>query len=150
MGVLEGMTDLSRSHNLELLRTFTTIRFGALDRATGRFRDRDPSPEGGVNLKYGVTSNLTADVTFNPDFSQVESDLPQIEVNQRFALFYPELRPFFLEGAEIFDVRAPITAVHTRRIVDPRVWRQADRQGRTDQRGRAVHDRHQPGAARRS
>ena len=113
------MTDLSRSHNLELLPTFTTIRFGALDRATGRFSDRDPSPEGGLNLKYGVTSNLTADVTFNPDFSQVESDLPQIEVNQRFALFYPELRPFFLEGAEIFDVRAPITAVHTRRIVDP-------------------------------
>ena len=119
MGVLEGMTDLSRSHNLELLPTFTTIRFGALDRATGRFRDRDASPEGGLNLKYGVTSNLTADVTFNPDFSQVESDLPQIEVNQRFALFYPELRPFFLEGAEIFDVRAPITPVHTRRIVDP-------------------------------
>ncbi|MYH28989.1 MAG: carbohydrate binding family 9 domain-containing protein [Acidobacteria bacterium] len=119
MGVLEGMTDLSRSHNLELLPTFTTIRFGSLDRATGRFRDRDPSPEGGLNLKYGVTSNLTADVTFNPDFSQVESDLPQIEVNQRFALFYPELRPFFLEGAEIFSVRAPVTAVHTRRIVDP-------------------------------
>ena len=119
MGVLEGMTDLSRSHNLEILPTFTTIRFGSLDRATGRFQDRDPSPEGGINLKYGVTSNLTADVTFNPDFSQVESDLPQIEVNQRFALFYPELRPFFLEGAEIFDVRAPITAVHTRRIVDP-------------------------------
>ena len=119
MGVLEGMTDLSRSHNLELLPTFTTIRFGALDRSTGRFRDRDPSPEGGLNLKYGVTSNLTADVTFNPDFSQVESDLPQIEVNQRFALFYPELRPFFLEGAEIFDVRGPITPVHTRRIVDP-------------------------------
>ncbi len=119
MGVLEGLTDLSRSHNLELLPTFTTIRFGSLDRATGRFRDRDPSPEAGVNLKYGVTSNLTADVTFNPDFSQVESDLPQIEVNQRFALFYPELRPFFLEGAEIFNIRAPITTVHTRRIVDP-------------------------------
>ena len=119
MGVLEGMTDLSRSHNLEILPTLTAIRFGALDRATGRFADKDPSPEGGVNLKYGVTSNLTADVTLNPDFSQVESDLPQIEVNQRFALFYPELRPFFLEGAEIFDIPAPVAAVHTRRIVDP-------------------------------
>ena len=119
MGVLEGMTDLSRSRNLEILPTFTAIRFGALDRATGTFSDKDPRPEGGVNLKYGVTSNLTADVTLNPDFSQVESDLPQIEVNQRFALFYPELRPFFIEGAEIFDVEGPITAVHTRRIVDP-------------------------------
>ena len=119
MGLLDGMTDLSRSHNLEILPTVTATRFGALDRATGRFDEGDLSPEGGVNVKYGVTSNLTADVTFNPDFSQIESDLPQIEVNQRFALFYPELRPFFLEGAEIFDIRAPITAVHTRTIVDP-------------------------------
>ena len=119
MGVLEGLTDLSRSRNIEILPTFTAIRFGALDGATGAFADKDPQPEGGVNFKYGVTSNLTADVTLNPDFSQVESDLPQIEVNQRFALFYPELRPFFLEGAEIFDVDGPITAVHTRRIVDP-------------------------------
>ena len=119
MGLLDGMTDLSRSHNLEILPTVTATRFGSLDRDTGRFREGDPSPEGGVNLKYGVTSNLTADVTFNPDFSQIESDLPQIEINQRFALFYPELRPFFLEGAEIFNIRAPITAVHTRTIVDP-------------------------------
>ena len=44
---------------------------------------------------------MTADFTLNPDFSQVESDEPQIEANQRFALFYPELRPFFLEGASI-------------------------------------------------
>ena len=119
MGVLEGMTDLSRSRNIEILPTFTAIRFGSLNRATGTFGDKDVQPEGGVNFKYGVTSNLTADITLNPDFSQVESDLPQIEVNQRFALFYPELRPFFLEGAEIFDVEGPITPVHTRRIVDP-------------------------------
>ena len=119
MGLLDGMTDLSRSHNLEILPTVTATRFGSLDRGTGRFDEGDVSPEGGVNVKYGVTSNLTADVTFNPDFSQIESDLPQIEVNQRFALFYPELRPFFLEGAEIFNIRAPITAVHTRTIVDP-------------------------------
>ena len=119
MGLLDGMTDLSRSHNLEILPTVTATRFGALDRGTGRFDEGDLSPEGGVNVKYGVTSNLTADVTFNPDFSQIESDLPQIEINQRFALFYPELRPFFLEGAEIFNIRAPITAVHTRTIVDP-------------------------------
>lgn len=121
MGILDGMTDLSRSRNIEILPTFTAIRFGALDSATGAFADKDLQPEGGINFKYGMTSNLTADVTLNPDFSQVESDLPQIEVNQRFELFYPELRPFFLEGAEIFDIEGPITAVHTRRIVDPRL-----------------------------
>ena len=121
MGVLEGMTRLSTSRNIEMLPTFTALRFGGLD-AAGDFGDGDLQPEGGVNFKYGVTSNLTADVTFNPDFSQIESDRPQIEVNQRFALFYPELRPFFLEGAEIFQFQSPfdpVTLVHTRTIVDP-------------------------------
>ena len=120
MGVIEGMTGLSTSRNLEFLPTFTAVRFGSLDAATGGFADRDIEPEGGVNIKYGVTSDLTADVTFNPDFSQIESDRPQIEVNQRFDLFFPELRPFFLEGAEIFQFRGPVNLVHTRTIVNPR------------------------------
>ncbi|MCY4601505.1 MAG: DUF5916 domain-containing protein [Acidobacteria bacterium] len=120
MGVIEGMTGLSTSRNLELLPTFTAFRFGSLDTATGGFADRDIEPEGGMNIKYGVTSDLTADVTFNPDFSQIESDQPQIEVNQRFDLFFPELRPFFLEGAEIFQFRGPVNLVHTRTITNPR------------------------------
>jgi hypothetical protein len=66
-----------------------------------------------------VTSDLTADFTLNPDFSQIESDRPQIEVNQRFPLFFSELRPFFVECAEIFNIQAPVTFVHTRTIVDP-------------------------------
>ena len=119
MGVLQGMTGLSTSRNIEILPTFTAVQFGRIDDA-GSFANDDAQPEGGVNFKYGVTSNLTADVTFNPDFSQIESDRPQIEVNQRFNLFYPELRPFFLEGAEIFNVRAPVRIVHTRTIIDPR------------------------------
>ena len=118
VGVLEGLTNLSMSRNVEVLPTFTASQHGALD-AAGDFVDKDPAPESGLNVKYGITSNLTADVTVNPDFSQIESDLPQIEVNQRFALRYPELRPFFLEGAEIFQVLGPITFVHTRTIVDP-------------------------------
>ena len=120
MGRLEGMTGLSTSRNLEVQPTFTAFRFGTLNEETGQVVDGDPDPEGGVNFKYGVTSNLTADLTFNPDFSQIESDRPQVEVNQRFSLFYPELRPFFLEGAEIFQVQVPFTPVHTRTIVDPR------------------------------
>ena len=119
VGVLDGMTGVSTSRNIEVMPTFTAIQFGSLSRSNGDFVNKDTKPEAGVNLKYGLTSNLTADATFNPDFSQIESDQPQIEVNQRFALFYPELRPFFLEGAEIFDVRGPVTFVHTRRIVDP-------------------------------
>ena len=119
MGLLDGLMDLSTSRNLELLPTFTAIQFGEHNSETGRF-DAETQPEGALNLKYGVTSDLTADFTYNPDFSQIESDIPQIEVNQRFPLFFPELRPFFLEGREIFDVAGPVTLVYTRTIVDPR------------------------------
>ena len=120
MGLLDGLADLSTSRNLELLPTVTAIQFGSLDTGTGVFEDGDPDPEGGLNVKYGVTPNLTFDYTYNPDFSQIESDIPQIEVNQRFPLFYPELRPFFLEGQEIFQVPGQVNLVHTRTIVDPR------------------------------
>ena len=117
-GVLEGMTNLSTSRNLEFLPTFTGINFGALDTETGKFPTSN-NPEGGLNVKYGVTSNLVADFTLNPDFSQIESDRPQIEVNQRFPLLFRELRPFFVEGNEIFEINGPVTYVHTRTIVDP-------------------------------
>ena len=119
MGLLEGMTGLSTSRNLEIMPVATGIQLGSLDTSSGAFLPGKAQPEGGVNVKYGITSNLTADFTLNPDFSQVESDRPQIEVNQRFALFYPELRPFFLEGAEIFNVFGPVNFVHTRTIRDP-------------------------------
>lgn len=120
MGVLEGLTDLSTSRNLELLPTVTAVNAGALDTATGRFTDAGTDPDAGMNVKYGITSNLTLDATFNPDFSQIESDRQQIEVNQRFPLFFAELRPFFLEGQELFQTQGPIAFVHTRTIVDPR------------------------------
>ena len=119
MGVLEGLSDLSTSRNLELLPTITAIDVGKLNRETGAFGRQDVE-EGGLNVKYGITPDLTFDFTYNPDFSQIESDLPQIEVNQRFPLFFPELRPFFLEGREIYQISAPVTVVHTRTIVDPR------------------------------
>ena len=72
-------------------------------------------------MKYGVTSNLTADFTLNPDFSQIEADRPQIETNQRYPLFFPELRPFFLEGQEIFRTPGRTNLVHTKTIVDPQI-----------------------------
>ncbi len=121
MGVLEGMTDLSTSRNLEILPTFTAIKFGSLDDTTGGFVDQGTTPQAGVNIKYGITSNLTADLAFNPDFSQIESDLAQIDINQRFPLFFSELRPFFLEGQEIFSFTSPVNLVHTRTVVDPYV-----------------------------
>ena len=119
MGLLDGLRNLSTSRNLEILPTVTAIQVGSIDRTTGGFAE-ERQPEGGVNLKYGITSNLTLDLTYNPDFSQIESDRPQIEVNQRFPLFFSELRPFFLEGQEVFDIRGPVNLIHTRTVVDPR------------------------------
>jgi hypothetical protein len=117
MGTLDGMTHLSMNHNLEVLPTVTAVHTEALN-ATGELQS-DGINEGGLNVKYGITSNLTFDLTYNPDFSQIESDRQQIEVNQRFPILYPELRPFFLEGQEIFRVPGPVTFIHTRTIVDP-------------------------------
>ncbi len=116
------MTALSTSRNLEILPTFTAINFGALGPGGEGFQSQGTTPEAGLNLKYGLTSDLTADFALNPDFSQVESDQPQIEVNQRFPLIFQELRPFFLEGRDIFNLVSPVTLVHTRTIVDSRVW----------------------------
>lgn len=71
----------------------------------------------GVDLKYGLTSTVTTNLTINPDYSQVEADALQIDVNQRFPLFFPEKRPFFLEGAEMFN--SFYRLVYTRRMADP-------------------------------
>ena len=79
----------------------------------------------GLTVKYGINSSITLDGTINPDFSQVESDAFQVEVNQRYPIFYNEKRPFFMEGMETFELAGSgyngnmRTAVHTRRIIDP-------------------------------
>ena len=73
----------------------------------------------GVDLKWAPDADTIADVTVNPDFSQIESDAAQISANERFALFYPEKRPFFLEGVDL--LQTPIQAVYTRTITSP-LW----------------------------
>lgn len=71
----------------------------------------------GADIKYTPNADNTLDATIRPDFSQIESDTAQISTNQRFALFFPEKRPFFLEGVEMFST--PIQAVYTRTITAP-------------------------------
>lgn len=87
---------------------------------------RDRFTDIGIGLKYGITSSITTDITINPDFSQVESDAFQVEVNRRYPLFFKEKRHFFMEGANILDFFTITNgyfpkALHTRRIVDP-LW----------------------------
>ena len=91
-----------------------------------RWREADDEGEVGLSAKVGLSSTVTLDATINPDFSQVESDAFQVEINQRFPVFFSEKRPFFMEGAGIFNLAgnargdaSMLYAVHTRRIVDP-------------------------------
>jgi Domain of unknown function (DUF5916) len=74
--------------------------------------------DGGLDAKWTPNADTAIDATLNPDFSQIESDVPQISTNQRFALFYPEKRPFFLEGLDLFAT--PLQAVYTRTVTAPR------------------------------
>ncbi|MBP1604530.1 MAG: hypothetical protein H6Q09_1702, partial [Acidobacteria bacterium] len=79
-----------------------------------------PTPaasQAAIPTRNSFTSSMTLNGTINPDFSQVEADVAQLDVNQRFALFYPEKRPFFLEGIDYFVT--PIQSVFTRTVADP-------------------------------
>jgi hypothetical protein len=83
-----------------------------------RFFNAPIEPDGGGDIKWIPNQNTAVDATINPDFSQVESDTAQIAANTRFALFFPEKRPFFLEGVDLFST--PIQAVYTRTFTSPR------------------------------
>ena len=114
-GTLGGLHGLRPGRLVEVNPAFTARREGT----TGEdgFRRGPTEPDVGVNLKYGITSELTLDATINPDFSTVEADADQITVNERFALSLKEKRPFFLEGADLFST--PEALVYTRSIVAP-------------------------------
>ena len=116
-GTVTGLHDLQRGISAEL-QPFVTAQANGLRTSTG-FDREDPDPSAGVNLRLGLSSSLSLDATYNPDFSQVESDASLVTVNERFALFFPEKRPFFLEGIELFAT--PNQLVYTRQIVNPLV-----------------------------
>ena len=115
-GTLKSLSGLRRGLVMDVNPEFTSLLEGAPDSASG-YRYDDIDPELGVNIRWGITQNLTATGTANPDFSQVEADVGQVTVNERFALFFPEKRPFFLEGLEQFDT--PNALIYTRRINAP-------------------------------
>jgi len=104
--VIQGRVE--KGKNFELMPVITSLKT----------KDEKADPQPGVNFKWGANSDLTMDLTLNPDFSHIEADSPQIDANLRFALRYAEKRPFFLEGMEIFNF-PEIEMVYTRRIIDP-------------------------------
>ena len=115
-----GIDHISPARNIQL------IPYGLL-RSFRDIDDRDPThpvfesktlqPEIGLDAKFILHDSFVLDATINPDFSQIESDQPQITVNQRFAVFFPEKRPFFLENSNYFT--SPIDLVFTRNIGHP-------------------------------
>ena len=114
-GTIDGLHDLQRGVVTEL-QPFVTGSVDGARRDDGSYAYGTTDIEPGANLRFGFT-NISLDATVNPDFSQVETDARQVTVNERFALFYPEKRPFFLEGIELFAT--PNQLVYTRQIADP-------------------------------
>ena len=117
--------DIKHYTLFEVLPAFTYSQSSLIDE--GDLASAGSDSDISLTVKYGISSNLVFDGTYNPDFSQVEADAGQVDFNLRYALFFPETRPFFLEGLEKFnfggyDSGDPLReVVHTRTIVNPLV-----------------------------
>jgi len=113
-GALGGLTQLHRGLVMDATPEFTTKVNGAPTASDYVYKG---AADLGGTLRWGVTENLSLSATANPDFSQVEADVGQVTANQRFPLFFPEKRPFFLEGLEQYDT--PNRLIYTRRMTQP-------------------------------
>ncbi len=113
---LQGIENVSPGRNMQFIPYVFAARARTLDSATPAI-NRENEFRGGVDGKLVLHDSLSLDVTVNPDFSQVESDEPQVTVNQRYEVYYPERRPFFIENSDFF--KTPETLFFSRRIVDP-------------------------------
>ncbi len=115
-GTMKGISGIKPGKGLELLPAVVAHEAGYLG-DDGSFVNDPADGEFGLGLTYDISSEMSAEATFNPDFSQIETDVAQIDVNSTFALFYPEKRPFFQEGSDLFN--SYFNAVYTRSINDP-------------------------------
>jgi hypothetical protein len=114
---LRGFEGVEPGRNLEVNPTLTAVNTEERDELDDPLETTMEEIELGATARWGFRPNLVLSATVNPDFSQVEADVAQLDINRRFALFFREKRPFFLEGADYFET--PINAVHTRTVVDP-------------------------------
>ncbi len=123
-----GTVRFGKLNNQLKLELLPSVTYGSIwDRKNpDEWSSPDDKFDFGISGKYGITSSITAELTYNPDFSQVESDSFQILVNQRYPIFYSEKRPFFMETSNRFKLGGTGNGdynmyypVHTRNIVDP-------------------------------
>lgn len=123
-GTIEGIRNIEPGKGVEILPSLISYQSGALNGggtadSPFRFENGDPEGELSMSATFEPTSNIAVEATVNPDFSQVEADADQIDVNTTFALFYPERRPFFQEGSDLFNTW--IITFYTRTINNPRL-----------------------------
>jgi len=116
IGQITGLDDIKAERTLEVIPTFTAKQTGKRTSQT-HFSNPPVKADFGFTAKYSISSNITLDAAYNPDFADTEADAPVVEANQRFPIYFSEKRPFFLEGVDIFNT--PIEAVYTRRIENP-------------------------------
>jgi hypothetical protein len=116
---LVGFAGATPGRNFELDPTLSALTTQEReDFPHGDFVEQESKLDPGLTVRWGLTPNLTLNATLNPDFSQVEADAAQLDINTQWALYYDEKRPFFLECADFFRTR--LQAVHTRTLADPR------------------------------
>lgn len=112
-----GFAGVDPGNNIELTPTITAFRTQSRPDYGQPFDDAETEVEPGLDLSWGITPNVILNATLNPDFSQVEADSAQLDVNNQFALFFPERRQFFLEGQDLFEDE--FNLVYTRNVADP-------------------------------
>ena len=117
--LLNGIRDVSPGNNYQVIPFLFAREVDALNprMAGGPGFETTSEQDLGVDAKFVFNDSMVLDLTFNPDFSQIESDEPQVTVNERFEVQFPERRPFFVENADFFATDS--TLIFTRRIVDP-------------------------------
>jgi hypothetical protein len=121
-GTLTGICGINPPRNLEVIGSAIGTQTGERREdasGEGKLHYYDPEGEASASLRYSLTSTSSAELTINPDFSQIESDAGQIDINEPFTIFYDEKRPFFLEGSELY--RTWMQVVYTRSISNPLV-----------------------------
>jgi len=142
---LDGIEGITTGGNLEVLPSLVLSQAGQLQNRAdpGSFERGRVQTHPSLGLKYSIQRGWTAEATINPDFSQVESDAAQIDVNTTFAIFYPERRPFFQEGMDLYQL--PINVFYSRSINAPQVaTKLTGRAGRTSIGYIGARDEHTP------
>jgi len=115
---LIGFAGALPGKNIELDPTVNVLRSQKRrDGTSGPFIDKEEKYDFGLTAQWGITPNMTLSGTVNPDFSNIEADILQLDINNQFALYYPEKRTFFLESSDFFST--PYDAIHTRTLADP-------------------------------